>query len=66
MPYRPEDAHDYDHKVPEGDGKKARQWSHVFNETLKRTGDESKAFREASGVIKRGRAGVGGTRGGDE
>lgn len=66
MPYRPEDAHQHDHRVPPGSGKTARQWSDVFNETLKRTHDEGKAFREASGVIKRGHAGVGGTAGGSD
>jgi hypothetical protein len=35
--------------------KKKRQWAHVANSMLKRTGDEGAAVRAANAVVKRGR-----------
>lgn len=31
---------------------KKRQWAHVANEVLKRTGDEGRAVRTANGVVR--------------
>jgi len=33
--------------------KRKRQWSHVANSVLKRTGDEGAAVRAANGVVKK-------------
>ena len=55
MPWNPEDAfrHTKKAKTP----KLRREWSHVANSVLKRTGDDGLAVREANGVIAKQRAG---------
>lgn len=45
MPWNPSDAKGHDKKV-----KNTKQWAHVANIVLKRTGDEGLAVREANGV----------------
>lgn len=52
MPWSPKDAarHDKDAATP----KKKRQWAHVANAVLKKTGSESRAIRAASSVVKKG------------
>jgi hypothetical protein len=54
MPWSPGDAARHDKKA--ASGKKARQWAHVANSVLKRTGDEGLAVREANGVVKRSKS----------
>ena len=34
--------------------KRKRQWAHVANSVLKRTGDDARAVREANAVLKQG------------
>lgn len=53
MPWTSKDAkrHDKDANTP----KKKRQWAHVANSVLKRTGDEARAVRAANSVVKGGR-----------
>lgn len=52
MPWSPSDAPGHD-KATAGNPKLQRQWSHVANGVLKRTGNEGLAVQEANGVIKR-------------
>lgn len=50
MPWKPEDA---PAKTKKADSPvKRRQWADVANDTLKRTGDEARAVREANAVVK--------------
>lgn len=51
MPWGPQDASKKTHKA--NTGKKRRQWAHVANAVLAKTGDEGRAVREANGVIGR-------------
>lgn len=51
MPWKPQDAKRHTKKIR--GRKKARQWSHVANSMLKRTGDEGAAIRAANAVAKR-------------
>ena len=50
MPWGPNDASGHDKKAKSA--KQKRQWAHVANSVLERTGDEGLAVREANGVIK--------------
>ena len=50
MPWTPKDAKRHDKKA--SSGTKSRQWAHVANSVLKKTGDEGLAVREANGVVK--------------
>ena len=50
MPWTSKDAHGHTHKAKSP--VRQRQWEHVANGVLKRTGDEGLAVREANGVIK--------------
>ena len=36
--------------------KKKRQWAHVANSALERTGDEGRAIREANAVVARNKS----------
>ena len=51
MPWKPSDAKHSTKKAKSAKAK--RQWSHVANSVLKRTGDDALAKREANSVIKR-------------
>lgn len=51
MPWKPGDAAKHDRKADTP--KKRRQWAHVANGVLARTGDEGLAVREANGVVGR-------------
>ncbi len=48
MPWTPEDAHKHSKLAK---GAKARQWAHVANAVLAKTGDDARAIREANAVI---------------
>lgn len=62
MPWTEDDV---PHKTREAKSPTARrQWVHVANEVLEKTGDEGRAIREANGVVRdRVRTAVGGTPG---
>lgn len=49
MPWSASDTAKHTHKAKSA--KAERQWSHVANSVLQRTGDEGLAIREANGVI---------------
>jgi hypothetical protein len=51
MPWTPDDAESHTHKATSSTLKEL--WAKVANETLERTGDESRAIREANAVIAR-------------
>lgn len=52
MPWTPKDA---SRKTKAADTpKKKRQWAHVADDVLARTGDEGRAIREANAAVKRG------------
>ena len=51
MPWGPEDASKKTHKA--NTAKKQRQWAHIANGVLAKTGDDAKAIQEANGVIAR-------------
>jgi len=51
MPWTSKDAHRHTHKATSP--KQQRQWEHVANIALQRTGNEGLAVREANGVIAR-------------
>lgn len=52
MPWSSSDAKSHTKKAR--NPKLARQWAHVANSALKRTGDEARAIREANAVVARG------------
>lgn len=56
MPWSTDDAAKSDKKVKTA--KEKRQWRDIANSTLKRTGDEGLAKREANGVILREKIGL--------
>jgi hypothetical protein len=51
MPWTSGDAHRFTKKAKSGVAK--RQWAHVADSALKRTGDEGLAIREANSVVKK-------------
>ncbi len=51
MPWTPKDAERHTHKAITWGMKEL--WAKVANESLKRTGDEGRAIREANAVIAR-------------
>lgn len=51
MPWTAADATGKTHKADTP--KKKRQWEHVANGVLAKTGDEGRAIREANGVVAR-------------
>jgi hypothetical protein len=51
MPWTPRDA--YRHTKSASTPEKQRQWAHIANSALERTGDEALAIREANGVVGR-------------
>jgi hypothetical protein len=51
MPWTPNDAERHTHKATTCTPKEL--WAKVANESLKRTGDESRAIREANAVVAR-------------
>lgn len=51
MPWTPKDAQRHTHKAKSGTAK--RQWAHVADAVLQKTGDEGRAVREANGVISK-------------
>lgn len=55
MPWKPRDASAKTRKAKSPKAK--RQWAHVADEVLAKTGDEGRAVREANAVIKRRRTG---------
>lgn len=52
MPWTPRDA--YRHTKTASTPLLQRQWAHVANSALERTGDEARAIREANAVVARG------------
>jgi hypothetical protein len=50
MPWTPADASKKTHKAKSPKAK--RQWAHVADSVLAKTGDEGLAVREANGVVK--------------
>ncbi len=54
MPWTPRDAARHDKKVRAPKAK--RQWAHVADAVLAKTGDEGRAIREANAVVKRRKA----------
>lgn len=54
MPWTPDDASGKTKKAKSPTAK--RQWAHIADEVLAKTGDEARAIREANGVIKRRKA----------
>ncbi len=48
-PWTPEDAHAKTHKA--STPKKKRQWAHVADSVLSKTGDEGRAIREANAAV---------------
>jgi len=53
MPWTPKDAKAKTRKA--NTPKKQRQWAHVADAVLAKTGDEGRAVREANGVVKKHR-----------
>ncbi len=51
MPWTPADAHKKTHKA--NSPKARRQWAHVADKVLEKTGDEGRAIREANAVVAR-------------
>jgi hypothetical protein len=51
MPWSPKDASKKTHKADTPS--KKRQWVHVADQVLAKTGDEARAIREANSVVKR-------------
>lgn len=51
MPWTPDDAERHTHKATTWELKEL--WTKIANETLRRTGDEGRAIREANAVIAR-------------
>lgn len=60
MPWTAKDASRHTRKAKSG--KQKRQWSHVADSVLKKTGDEGRAIASANSVIKKG-AGASGRTG---
>ena len=52
MPWTPRDAYRHTKKASTPNAQK--QWAHVANSALERTGDEALAIREANAVVSRG------------
>jgi uncharacterized protein YdaT len=52
MPWSAKDAQRHTKKAKSA--KKQRQWEHVANSMLERTGDEGAAVRAANSVVKKG------------
>jgi hypothetical protein len=55
MPWTKKDAHRHTHKAKSDTAK--RQWEHVANGVLKKTGDEGRAVREANAVVAKRKKG---------
>jgi len=55
MPWKPSDAMRHTHKATTD--KKKRQFAHVANSILKRTGDEGRAIRGANAAVRKNRSG---------
>lgn len=53
MPWSPRDASSKTKKAKSPTAK--RQWAHVADSVLRKTGDEGRAIREANAVVKRRR-----------
>lgn len=53
MPWKAKDAKRHTKKIR--GAKRSRQWAHVANSMLKRTGDEGAAVRAANAVAKKSR-----------
>jgi hypothetical protein len=53
MPWKPSDAAGKTKKAKSPKAK--RQWAHVADSVLAKTGDEGRAIREANAVVKRRR-----------
>ncbi len=51
MPWTPKQATKHTKKAKSPKAK--RQWAHIADQVLAKTGDEARAIRTASGVIKR-------------
>lgn len=54
MPWSPRSAAKHDKKARSPQAK--RQWAHVADAVLAKTGDEGRAIREANAVVKRRKA----------
>jgi len=52
MPWTAKDASRHTKKAKSA--KRKRQWAHVADSVLRRTGDEGAAVRAANGVVKKG------------
>lgn len=61
MPWKPEDAKRHTRKA--NTPKKKRQWAHVSDSILERTGDEGRAIRGANAAVKKNRSKRGRMRG---
>ena len=59
MPWNDKDATRHTHKAKSP--KRKRQWRHVANSILERTGDEGRAVRGANAAIKNGKGASGRT-----
>lgn len=55
MPWTAKDASRHTKKAKSAKSK--RQWSHVADSVLKRTGDEGRAIRAANSVVKKSKRG---------
>jgi hypothetical protein len=55
VPWKPSDAGRFNRKLRKGSAKRKRQFAHVANSVLKRTGDEGRAIAAANAVAKRSR-----------
>lgn len=53
MPYSPDDIEKLPKNVQGMDDKSRRQWTHIWNSSFEKDGDEAKAFAEANGVLKK-------------
>ena len=51
MPWTPRDARKHDKQAKTA--KSSRQWSHIANAVLAKTGDEARAIRAANSVVGR-------------
>jgi hypothetical protein len=51
MPWNPSDAISHTHLATTP--ARARQWAHISNAILKKTGDEARAIREANAALEK-------------
>lgn len=56
MPYSVTELDKIPKYIQKLDEKKQRQWVHIWNSVYERTGDESRAYATANGVVLHGRS----------